>query len=403
MSVPVLPNALARRLFLHKHLLAEAPEGPADGAALTSLVERLGFIQVDSINTVARAHDLIVHTRRPRYRAGGLARHLERNRALFEHWTHDAALIPMSFYPYWRLKQRRDAARMLERYRSWREGDFEVEFDRVRAHIEMHGACGSGELGTREKKSSGGWWDWHPAKTALEYLWRKGELEICHRKSFAKYYDLSHRVIPLEVAERDVTEAASVDWFCQGALDRLGFATTGEIADFWDIVTKREARDWAEAADLIEIDVEGHDGALRRHLARRDVFDAAEAAPAPPNRLRVLSPFDPALRDRKRAERLFGFHYRIEVFVPEAKRQYGYYVFPLLERDRLVGRIDMKADRKAGRLKVTALWPEAGMRWGQGRQDRLAAELGRIARLANVEEVVWASDFLKAPIVKDSS
>lgn len=395
MPVPVLPNALARRLFLHKHLLADPPEGAAHGAALGALVERLGFVQVDSINTVARAHDLIIHARRPRYRIGGLARHLERDRGLFEHWTHDAALIPMAFYPYWRLKQRRDAARMLARYKSWREGDFEAEFDRIRAHLAQFGACGSGELGPDEKRKSGGWWDWHPAKTALEYLWRAGELEICHRQGFAKQYDLSHRVIPADLAARDVPEADIVDWFCQGALDRLGFATTGEIADFWDVVTKAEARDWAAQAGLIEIDVEGHDGRLRRHLARETVFDEAEAAPRPPGRVRVLSPFDPALRDRARAERLFGFFYRIEVFVPEPRRQYGYYVFPLLEGDRLIGRIDMKADRKARRLNVTALWPERGVKWGAGRQARLEAELTRIARLAQVDEVVWHAGWLR--------
>ena len=116
----------------------------------------------------------------------------------------------------------------------------------------------------------------------------------------------------------------------------------------------------------------------------------AAAAPEPGGRLRVLSPFDPALRDRKRAERLFGFHYRIEVFVPEAKRRYGYYVFPLLEGDRLVGRIDMKADRKAGVLNVTALWPEPGVRFGAGRSARLEAELARVARLAGVARVDFA-------------
>ena len=146
---------------------------------------------------------------------------------------------------------------------------------------------------------------------------------------------------------------------------------------------------------LVEVAVEGHDGTLRRSFARPDVLAQAEAAPEPPARIRVLSPFDPALRDRARAERLFGFHYRIEVFVPEAKRQYGYYVFPLLEGDRLIGRIDMKADRGAGCLNVRALWPEAGTRWGTGRRARLEAELDRVARFAGCETVAYAPDWLR--------
>ena len=131
------------------------------------------------------------------------------------------------------------------------------------------------------------------------------------------------------------------------------------------------------------------DGSHRRAFARPDVLQAAAAAPVPTGRLRVLSPFDPALRDRKRAERLFGFHYRIEVFTPAAKRIYGYYVFPLLEGDRLVGRIDMKAHRADGVLRVRALWPERGIAWGKGRQARLEAELHRVARFAGCDRVDW--------------
>lgn len=394
MNPPRLDNRAARRLFLHKHLLAEPPVGPAHGAALGALVARLGFVQVDSINTLARAHDLIVHARRPRYRPGGLARHLERDRGLFEHWTHDAALIPMPFYPHWRLKQRRDAERMLARYRAWREGDFEAEFDRVRAHIEHNGPTGSGAFSTGRGKS-GGWWDWHPGKTALEYLWRSGALEITRRDGFAKLYDLSHRVIPADVAAETPTEAESVDWFCRAALARLGFATPGEIADFWDVVTREEARGWVDRAGLVTLDVVGHDGTPRRMQAFPDVFAEAEAAPEPPGRMRALSPFDPVLRNRSRAEWLFGFRYRIEVFVPAARRRYGYYVFPLLEGDRLVGRVDMKARRDDGCLAVEALWPEPGVAWGKARHARFEAELDRLARFSGVETVRFGPDWLK--------
>jgi uncharacterized protein YcaQ len=132
-------------------------------------------------------------------------------------------------------------------------------------------------------------------------------------------------------------------------------------------------------------------------VARPDVLDAAAAAPAPPDRLRILSPFDPALRDRDRAEALFGFFYRIEVFVPEAKRQFGYYVFPVLAGDRLIGRLDAKAFRDEAVLRVRAFWPEARVRMGKGRLARLEAELDRLARFAGCDRVDYLADWLRPP------
>jgi len=394
-----LDNKTARRLFLHKHALGEAPEGAAQGADLARLIHRLGFVQLDSINTVARAHDLILFARRPRYRRANLGSLLASDRALFEHWTHDAAVIPMEFYPAWALKRRRDAETLRQRYKDWQRHEFESEFDRVLAMVRDSGPVCSNDLGPDTPRKSGGWWNWHPGKTALEYLWRTGTLEICHRTGFRKYYDLSERVVPEELRLAEWSEADTIDWLMRGALDRLGFATSGELAAFWDIVTAQEARAWCAAAldrgEIVPVEVAGADGTQRAHVAFADIAETVEQAPEPTRRLRVLSPFDPALRDRNRAERLFGFYYRIEVFVPEAKRQYGYYVFPLLEGDRLVGRIDMKADRKAGVLNVTALWPEAGVAFGAGRLARLEAELTRIARLAEVGEVSFAPGWLQ--------
>lgn len=394
-----LDNKTARRLFLHKHALGEPPEGAAHGTDLSELIQRLGFVQLDSINTVARAHDLILFSRRPRYRRANLGALIASDRALFEHWTHDAAVIPMGFYPAWALKRRRDAETLRRRYRDWQRHEFEAEFDRVLTMIRESGPVCSNDLGPDTPRKSGGWWNWHPGKTALEYLWRTGTLEICHRSGFRKFYDLSERVVPEGVRLAAWTEEETIDWLMRGALERLGFATSGELAAFWDIVTVQEARAWCAAAfdrgEIVPVEVAGADGTLRAHVAFADIADAAERAPDPPRRLRVLSPFDPALRDRNRAERLFGFQYRIEVFVPEAKRRYGYYVFPLLEGDRLAGRIDMKADRKAGVLNVTGLWPEAGVAFGAGRLARLEAELTRIARLAEVAEVAFAPGWLR--------
>ena len=205
-------------------------------------------------------------------------------------------------------------------------------------------------------------------------------------------------MIPAERLNARFDDTDTVDWACATAMDKLGFATSGELAAFFAMVTPAEARAWCKAAEaegtIIAIDVKGVDGKLRRSFARPDVMDVAR--PGPVKRVRILSPFDPALRDRKRAERLFGFHYRIEIFVPAPKRQYGYYVFPVMEGDRLIGRIDMKADRPHRRLDVTGFWPEDGVQMGAGRLKRLGAELVRAARFAGCDDVVKVDGWLKS-------
>lgn len=399
MSRCKIGNRLARRLFLDRHVLCETPSGAAKGPDLEALIQRLGFVQLDSINTVARAHDLILFSRRPAYRSKNLKLLYERDKRLFEHWTHDAAVVPIAYYPYWQLRFARDAEWLRSKWKSWRRDGFEARFASVMEHIREHGPVCSSDVGTDEKRGNGGWWDWHPSKTALEYLWRSGALTVVGRNGFQKYYDLTERVIDhsQRMIRPEIDE--TIDWLCTGALDRLGFATSGEIAAFWATATPVETKAWCaqelSRGNLVEVDIEATDGTLRRSYARPDVFDAAHNVPDPSGRIRVLSPFDPALRDRNRAERLFGFHYRIEVFTPAPKRRFGYYVFPLLERDKIIGRIDMKAYRDLDTLLVTALWPEPGVRWSPTRTVRLEAELTRIRRLAGVTKLQFSDGWLR--------
>ncbi len=381
---PVIGNSRARALFLARHALAETPAGPAAGEALHDLIDRLGFVQVDSIRTVERAHHMILHARRRAYRPEALKRLLERDRALFEHWTHDASVIPTRYWRYWRRATEDSAERIAARWEGYGRAGFREQAEKVLEEIARRGPVLSREMGEGEPRSNGGWWEWNPSKTTLEWLWRAGKLAVARRDGFQKVYDLAERVIPAEAHAGEAPERAElVDWACGAALDRLGFATTGELAAFWGLVTPEEAKDWARGrSDLIEVAVEGADGAPRVALARPDLLE--EAAAEAPGGVRALSPFDPALRDRKRTERLFGYHYRIEVFVPAEKRRYGYYVFPLLEGDRLIGRIDMKADRDTDALIVSGLWLEPGVKASAGRMRRIDAELERQRRFAGV-------------------
>ncbi len=403
MALRQLDNRTARAVFMDRHALLEPPTGSAKGTALLDLIQRLGFVQLDSINTVARAHDMILFSRRPSYRSKNLKHLYERDRALFEHWTHDAAVIPMEYYRHWHLRFQRDADLLKSRWKNWRRDGFEQRFEAVLQHIRDHGPVSSSDVGKGEKKGSGGWWDWHPSKTALEFLWRSGALTVIGRQGFQKRYDLTERVIDdhLCPGALQIDPEETVDWLCNAAMDRLGFATSGELAAFWDTVSTIEAREWCKQAqtkgELEEIEVTCADGRTRKMLSRTGSEDVGQLS-KPPGRIRVLSPFDPMLRDRNRAEKLFGFHYRIEVFVPAPKRTYGYYVFPLLEGDRMIGRIDMKAHRDDDALRVSAVWPERSVRWSAARTGRLESELDRVRRFADLSRVEFADNWLKAPV-----
>ncbi len=394
MAIPIT-NAQARKIFLERQGLSRPPHLALGKSGLYDLIHDLGFVQVDSIATVERAHHQILFSRNQTYRPEHLTALLEKDRSLFEHWTHDASIIPSAFFPYWKHRFIRREARILENWAKWQGEGFDRAFDETYEKIRENGPIMAREVKAEDHKS-GGWWNWHPSKTALEFLWHTGKLAIAGRDNFQKVYDLSERVIPPEHFAAEVDHDAFIDWACRQALTRLGFATHGEIAAFFDLVTPQEAKAWVEdhRAELEEVSIETVDGKRRASFALAESLPALIAPPEPPARIRTLSPFDPLIRDRARTERLFGFFYRIEIFVPEPKREYGYYVFPLLESDRLIGRIDMKADRKAGILDVKRLWLEKGVKPSAGRLERLEAELARLAKFAGVERVDYREGWL---------
>ncbi|WP_421856102.1 winged helix-turn-helix domain-containing protein [Oricola sp.] len=386
-----IDNRTARRSFLALQGLADPPRVRQTPDDLLALIRRLGFVQVDSINTVGRAHHMILFSRNATYRPKHLKRLIEKDGALFENWTHDASIIPAEFFCYWKHRFERHRARLSARWETSRGPSWLGECDRVVERI-----AETGPLMTRDfegDKPSTGWWDWHPSKTALEYLWRTGRLAICRRDGFQKVYDLTERTLPACHRDPSVDHEGFVDWACRSALQRLGFATRGEIAAFWDLLSPAEVAEWilGHEDELEQVLIAGADRSKPRLSYRLTDHPAElEEPPEPPGRIRVLSPFDPVLRDRARAERLFGFRYRIEVFVPEERREYGYYVFPLLRGDRLIGRIDMKAERNRGALAVRRFWPEKGVRRSAALYDGLDGELQRVARFAGVETVDYA-------------
>jgi uncharacterized protein YcaQ len=365
---------------------------------LADAITGLGYVQVDSIQVVERAHHHILFSRSQTYRKRDLAALIEKDRLLFENWTHDASIIPTAFFPYWRHLFEREKQRLRERWKDHfgKEG-FDDDLDMVRERVARDGPLMARDF--EGDKPNTGWWDWHPGKAALEFLWRTGELAITRREGFQKVYDLTDRVIPDEHRLRSVDRDTFVDWACRNALERLGMASRGEIAAFWNLLSPQDVDEWiaAHRSDLVPVRAEpanGSRGAASYMLAEHETL--LDDIPQPPGRVRILSPFDPLLRNRNRTERLFGFFYRIEVFVPEARRKYGYYVFPVLRGDRIVGRIDMKADRNEDALAVRAFWKERGVRASNALQTEIEAELERIRRFSGVGRTTFEAGWFCA-------
>jgi len=372
-------NRTARWLWLQVNGLAEPPTGPLD---VMGMIRELGFVQIDTVRNVTRAHHHILWSRNQHYREGMLWPLLEQ-RELFEHFTHDASLIPVEVLPHWRRQFQR-LGEKAARSAWFQSGLGRKEIKKIRKRIEVEGPLSTHAFDSGARGDE--MWARPPHKKALDQMWYAGELATSHRKNFVKFYDLGERVFPLSLHEAG-DDRQAIDKLHKSAVDKLTMATPGEVQRFWDATTADEVRDWIARTELVPLRVQGADGEWRDGWGAPDIKARLERLAPPVKRLRLVNPFDPAIRDRRRLERLFGFEYRNEMFVPKAKRRWGYYVYPLLEGDRFVGRVELKADRAKGWMQVTGFWPEPGVKWSDTRVAKLERELQRFARLAGVCEV----------------
>lgn len=392
MKLDRLPASLAARLLLGAQGLCADPARKATKRELAKTIDALGFVQVDTINIVARAHDLSLFSRLDGYRPELLKELLEKDRALFEHWTHDASIIPTRWYTHWKPRFARALAR-IEAHPWWEErlgGRPEEILDHVRTRIRDEGPLKSVDF--EHEGERGTWWAWKPAKAALECLWRTGELAIAGREHFHKRYDLAERVHPKAHGLPAPDPEAHLEWACSTAAERLVIFTARELAAFWDEAPLKAASEWCAEAQrqgrIVPVEVASLDGAAPQvAFALPDWSARLKEIPEPPSRMRLLCPFDPILRDRARCLRRFGFDYRFEAFTPAPQRRYGYYVLPLLEGERLVGRLDPKLHRDRDILEVRGLWWEPGIKPTRIRLKRLQEALERLAVFTGAREI----------------
>lgn len=316
------------------------------GATALSALRRLGYVQIDTISVVERAHHHVLWTRAPRANPGAIET-LVRAKKAFEYWWHAAAYLPIEDYRYTLARKRALAGGE----RHWFDRDKKT-MRRVLDRVRAEGALKSSDFEAAAR--SGPWWDWKPAKRALERLFHDGALMVARREGFQKVYDLPERVLPPGVDGAPPSERELGRFFVLRALGAHGLLNLHELGYLRSAREKRAIRaalpELVEAGTIVETRVESLPG---NYWA----LPAFARLTAP--RLALLSPFDNLVIQRKRLKALFGFDYQIECYVPAPKRRYGYFCLPMLWGDRFVGRLDPKADRARGRLLVKSLHWEA--------------------------------------------
>ncbi|MPZ88558.1 MAG: winged helix-turn-helix domain-containing protein [Nitriliruptorales bacterium] len=357
------------------------PSGRVDRRHLRRVLGRLELLQIDSVNVLARAHELPPFSRLGPYPTDLLARLTYRDRELFEYWGHEASLLPVALQPLlrWRMARAEQGEAYGRLVRLAREQPDWITS--VENEVAVRGPLRAGDLDRRGGRS-GSWWGWDEAKQALEWLFWTGRVAVADRVRFERIYDLTERVLPADVlAVPTPTEEEAHRALLQTAARALGVGTARDLADYFRIRTT-DAR--ARLAELVE------DGAL---MPARVEGWGQPAFLHPDARLprwvraaALLAPFDPLVWERSRVDRLFGFHLRLELYVPAPQRRYGYYVLPFLLGERLVARADLKADRAAGVLRVRGAYLEAHANAGEV-APALAHELRMLGAWVGLDRV----------------
>ena len=398
-----LSPAQARRIALAAQGFADPPPGTLpDRRHLRRVLGRTGLLQMDSVNVLQRAHYLPVYSRLGPYRTNLLdAAAYRRPRELFEYWGHEASLLPLRLHPYlrWRMADGHAWGGVARLAR-----DQPGLIESVRTQVLDNGPLTAAELEADAPRRTGNWgWNWTAAKIALEWLFWRGEVLAAYRNSgFARVYDVPERVLPTGVLGAPTPQPAEAfRELARIAAGALGVATEADLRDYFRLPVagaRAAVRELAEAGELVPVQVTGwRQPGYLHHAARLPRWIRAAT---------LVSPFDPLIWRRERVERLFGFTYRIEIYTPAKQRVYGYYVLPFLFGDRLVARVDLKADRAAGVLRVPGAWAERDA--PPEVPAALAAELHRLAGWLGLAEVATPergdlggplADELRAPAV----
>ena len=370
---PTLSPAAARRIALSAQGFSRTPPTTPGRKHVRDLIRKLGVVQIDSVNVVARTHYLPAFSRLGGYPREALeAEAWGSRRGLFEYWGHEASLMPVELQPLlrWRMA-RAEAGEMwggLARFGRERR-DY---VDEVLKEIERRGPVTGGDF-AEGPRGAPGWWSWSDGKRALEWLFWAGLITTKTRRGFERVYDLTERALPARIVDLPTPDEADAQReLVRIAARAMGVATAADLRDYFRLPladAKARIAELVEAGELTPVSVKGWRQAAYLAPDSRRPRKVASAA--------LLSPFDNLIWTRDRTERLFGTRVRLEIYTPAHKRTHGYYVLPFLENEAITARVDLKADRQAGVLRVQAAWREPDTT--AATPERLAAELGRMA------------------------
>ncbi len=380
-----LSLAEARRIALATQGFGGERPKKATAARWLKTIDRLSLHQIDSVNVLVRAHYLPAFSRLGPYDRSLIDDAVwgrPKKRRLFEYWAHEASLLPLALHPLLRWRMARadrgeTGWKGLRVFARERRAEAEALLDRIR----NEGPRAASDL--EEKRSRSGWWEWGDAKRALEWLFWSGRITTATRRgSFERVYDLTERVIPPDILTLPTPDQGQAHRaLIERAAQALGVATAQDLRDYFRLGpddARQAIEQLLEAGALEPVEVPGWAHLAYLHRDARSPRRVSAQA--------VLAPFDPLVWERSRALRLFDFHYRIEIYTPADKRQHGYYVLPFLLGDRLVARLDLKADRQAGRLIAHAVHMEAHA--PSDAMDAISEELATLAAWLGLGEIV---------------
>ena len=349
--------AMARRIALGAQGFADPrPGGTPDRRHLARVLSRTGLLQIDSVSAVVRAHYMPLYSRLGPYPLALLDNAaVTRKRSVFEYWAHEASFLPVETWPLmrWRMQRAEQGDEMYLGLAKWGR-ERKAMIDEIYKEVAERGPIAASDI--EGHKGNGGWWGWSEAKHAFEWLFWAGRITTAYRRGFERYYDLPERVLPQAVLDLPVPSVEDAHRELLRISARAhGIATYGDLRDYFRLApgdTKDRIEELVEMGELLPVSVDGWDRTAYLHKDAR--FPRKIEARA------LLAPFDPVVFERTRTEKLFNFRYRIEIYTPAEKRQYGYYVLPFLLGDRIVARVDLRADRPASVLRVPAAYAEPG-------------------------------------------
>ncbi len=366
------PLSAARALALDAQGLADQPDldTPSTPEQVYAAVERVGCLQIDTLQMVRRSHYVALWSRLGAYDPEDLDALVydPARRRLFEYWLHAASIIPLSEYRYRLLLMRHCAEGTFRSRRRWLEEPGNVEtVDGVRRRVREEGAVRVSDFSDERVDARKGWWDWKPAKRALEYLFDLGELMVSGRVSFQRVYDLRERVLPSWVDTSEPTEEEAIRHLLEWSMRRVGICTPRQLVDYARMKvgeTRQHLRSLMDEGVFVEVSCLTTSGQAERFIVHRDSMDTLKRAAdggLVPSTTTFLTPFDSLFWAPGRDVQLWDFEQRLEAYVPAPKRRWGYFCLPIVHGDRLVGRFDPKLERATGTLRLKALHLEPGV------------------------------------------